>query len=118
MTTATHPAYALAIAAEAAREALESHLGADDVSVSIRPDLGLALIYTSTADYMLESRVNAAGASRHRVNREWYDAATSIPASFRKARAIAMRASTAGSLVYDALESERVAWLARLEDNE
>ena len=117
MTTAIHPAYTLSVAAEATRQALESHLGAGDVSVSIRPDLGLVLIYASTGDYMLESRVNAAGASRHRVNLEWYDNAADIPASFRKARAIAMRASAAGSLVYDALETERVAWLARLEDN-
>lgn len=117
MTATIHPAYALSVAADAAREALESHLGADDVSVSIRPDLGLVLIYASTADYALESRVNAAGVSKHRINLEWYDTAADIPATFRKARTIAMRASDAGALVYDALETERVAWLARLEGN-
>jgi hypothetical protein len=115
MTDTIHPAYTLSIAAEVARKALEEHLDSDEVSVSIRPDLGLVLVYASTGDYMLESRVNAAGNSRHRVNLEWFDSAADIPTSFRKARAIAMRASSAGSLVQDALETERVAWLARLE---
>jgi hypothetical protein len=72
--------------------ALENYLQATGASrVVIRPDIdgGTVIAYTSTADYMLEARRTIDGRHAHRVNLDWYLNAADIPATYRKARAVA-----------------------------
>ena len=94
-TTATAHAEAVspAVAAIDHLDALKAeyaeNIGTD--SIVVRDDLGIVIAYASTADYMLEARATADGRRAYRVNLNWYASAEDIPATYRKARAIAKR---------------------------
>ena len=111
MTThveAVSPALDALDALDALRDAYATHTGLDR-RPTVRTDLiggiGLVITYASTADYMLESRASGDGRFMHRVNRDFYESATAIPAHYRKARAIALRVESANAA--ELLEAQR-----------
>ena len=105
MATMTHaeavsPAVAALNVCDALGDAYAAHTGTDRRPV-VRPDLvggvGMVITYASTADYMLESRASGDGRFAHRVNLDHYASAADIPATYRKAKAIAARVESANA---------------------
>ena len=122
-THTTHDAFALRNESHAAQRALALHVGTlnpdtGSDGIVVRPDLAFAIVYASTATHMLESRATGRGAYRHRINREIFDSAADIPASFRKLGAIARAVETADALTLAALDTRYRADLALQASNE
>lgn len=122
-TLSAHDAVALRNDSHAAQHALALHVGTFNADtgndgIVVRPDLGFAIVYASTSTHMLESRASGRGAYRHRINRDVFDSAADIPASYRKLGAIARAVESADTLTLTALDTRYRADLALTASNE
>ena len=84
----------------------------------IRPDLGMVIVYAQTATHMLEARTTGRGQYRYRINRDVFDRAADIPATYRKLGAIARAVEESDALTLRALETRHAADLAAIVANE
>ena len=115
--------YDLRDAADRAVDALGAALGVLDPDtgnngVVVRPDLNMIIVYAQTATHMLEARTTGRGQYRYRINRDVFERAADIPATYRKLGAIARAAETADALVLNALHTRYRADLALTAVNE
>lgn len=84
----------------------------------IRTDLGMVIIYAQTATHALESRATGRGQYRHRINRDVFEHAADIPATYRKLGAIARAVEESDGLILRAIETRHAADLAGIVANE
>lgn len=119
----THDAVALRTASHDAERELASKTGTLDndtnsTDIVVRPDLGFVVFYASTATHMLESRADGRGKHWHRINRDFFESAADIPATYRKLGAVARAVEDADSLTLSALDTRYRADLALTASNE
>ena len=123
ITVTKNDAVALSTQSADAESALAVHLGTLDEltgqsGIAVRTDLGMVIVYAQTATHMLEARTTGRGQYRYRINRDVFDHAADIPATYRKLGAIARAAETANALVLNALHTRYRADLALTAVNE